>query len=207
MPPTSRPLPSTSTIDLGIDRGDAEPIQQQIARQIRELVLGGRLKPKAKLPSSRALAEQLGVARATVVEAFEQLAGEGYIETRMGSGTTVAVELPESLLAAGRKPTKPATPQKRHAREAAKPFRSGLVDWESFPHDEWGRILGRYWRNPPIALLEHTDAFGWIPLRAAIAAHLFEWRGLECDPAQVIITAGGSDAFDLVRRAVGEELP
>lgn len=204
MPPTSRPLPSTSTIDLGIDRGDAEPIQQQIARQIRELVLGGRLKPKAKLPSSRALAEQLGVARATVVEAFEQLAGEGYIETRMGSGTTVAVELPESLLAAGRKPTKPATPQKRHAREAAKPFRSGLVDWESFPHDEWGRILGRYWRNPPIALLEHTDAFGWMPLRAAIAAHLFEWRGLECDPAQVIITAGGSDAFDLVRRAVAE---
>ncbi len=204
MPVSSRPLQTASTIDLGIDRDDMEPIQQQIARQIRELVLGGRLKPKAKLPSSRALAEQLGVARATVVEAFEQLASEGYIETRMGSGTTVAAELPESLLAAGRKPSKPATLQKRHTREAAKPFRSGLVDWESFPHDEWGRILGRYWRNPPIALLEHNDAFGWMPLRSAIAAHLFEWRGLECDPVQVIITAGGSDAFDLIRRAVAE---
>ncbi len=204
MPATSRPLQTASTIDLGIDRDDVEPIQQQIARQIRELVLGGRLKPKAKLPSSRALAEQLGVARATVVEAFEQLAGEGYIETRMGSGTTVAAELPESLLAAGRKPSKPATLQKRHTREAAKPFRSGLVDWESFPHDEWGRILGRFWRNPPIALLEHNDAFGWMPLRSAISAHLFEWRGLECDPAQVIITAGGSDAFDLIRRALFE---
>jgi GntR family transcriptional regulator / MocR family aminotransferase len=197
---TTRPLQTASTVDLGIDRNDAEPIQQQIARQIRELVLGGRLKPKAKLPSSRSLAEQLSVARATVVEAFEQLAGEGYIETRMGSGTTVAAELPESLLAAGRKPAIRHLPQKRHAREAAKPFRSGLVDWESFPHDEWGRILGRYWRNPPIALLEHNDAFGWLPLRAAIAAHLFEWRGLECDPVQVIITAGGSDAFDLIRR-------
>ena len=203
MPTSARPLQTASTVDLGIDRDDVEPIQQQIARQIRELVLGGRLKPKAKLPSSRALAEQLSVARATVVEAFEQLAGEGYIETRMGSGTTVAAELPESLLAAGRKPIKPAT-AKRHAREAAKPFRSGLVDWESFPHDEWGRILGRYWRNPPIALLEHNDAFGWMPLRSAIAAHLFEWRGLECDPVQVIITAGGSDAFDLIRRAVVE---
>ncbi len=125
MPTHSRPLNITSTLDLGIERGDAEPIQQQIARQIRELVLGGRLKPRAKLPSSRALAEQLNVARATVVEAFEQLAGEGYIETRMGSGTTVAAELPESLLATGRKPNK-AAPQKRHAREAAKPFRSGL---------------------------------------------------------------------------------
>ncbi len=203
MPPSSRPLQTASTVDLGIDRGEDEPIQQQISRQIRELVLGGRLKPKAKLPSSRALAEQLGVARATVVEAFEQLMGEGYIETRMGSGTTIAAELPESLLAVGRKPARLAS-QKRHTRNAAKPFRSGLVDWESFPHDEWGRILGRYWRNPPIALLEHTDAFGWMPLRAAISAHLFEWRGLECDPTQVIITAGGSDAFDLIRRTVAE---
>jgi GntR family transcriptional regulator / MocR family aminotransferase len=203
MPPLSRPLNLTSTLDLGIERGDAEPIQQQIARQIRELVLGGRLKPRAKLPSSRALAEQLNVARATVVEAFEQLAGEGYVETRMGSGTTVAAELPESLLASGRKPAK-ATQQTRHQREAAKPFRTGLVDWENFPHDEWGRFLGRFWRNPPIAVLEHNDPFGWLPLRNAIAAHLFEWRGIECDASQVIITAGGSDAFDLIRRALFE---
>jgi GntR family transcriptional regulator/MocR family aminotransferase len=204
MPSHSSPLNITSTLDLGIDRDDAEPIQQQIARQIRDLVLGGRLKPRAKLPSSRALAEQLSVARATVVEAFEQLAGEGYIETRMGSGTLVAAELPETLLTAGRKKPTTITSQKRHAREAAKPFRTGLVDWETFPHDEWGRTLGRFWRNPPITLLEHTDPFGWLPLRTAIAAHLFEWRGIECDPVQVIITAGGSDAFDLIRRAVVE---
>jgi GntR family transcriptional regulator / MocR family aminotransferase len=204
MPSSSRPLNTTSILDLGIDRNDQEPIQQQIARQIRELVLGGRLKPKAKLPSTRGLAEQLNVARATVVEAFEQLAGEGYLETRMGSGTTVAAELPESLLATGRKPAKSALPPNRNKREAAKPFRSGLVDWENFPHDEWGRILGRYWRNPPIALLEHNDPFGWLPLRNAIAAHLFEWRGIECDATQVIITTGGSDAFDLIRRAVAE---
>ncbi len=204
MPSSSRPLNTTSILDLGIDRHDPEPIQQQIARQIRELVLGGRLKPKAKLPSTRGLAEQLNVARATVVEAFEQLLGEGYLETRMGSGTTVAAELPESLLATGGKPAKASPPQNRNKREAAKPFRSGLVDWENFPHDEWGRILGRYWRNPPMALLEHNDPFGWLPLRNAIAAHLFEWRGIECDATQVIITAGGSDAFDLIRRAVAE---
>jgi GntR family transcriptional regulator / MocR family aminotransferase len=201
MPLLTRPVQTASTVDLGVDRADAEPIQQQIARQIRELVLNGRLKPRAKLPSSRALAEQLDVARATVVEAYEQLAGEGYIETRLGSGTSVASELPEALLATGRKAIK-ATAAKRTGREPAKPFRTGLVDWENFPHDEWGRILGRYWRNPPIALLEHNDPFGWMPLRAAISAHLFEWRGIECDPTQVIITAGGSDAFDLIRRAL-----
>jgi GntR family transcriptional regulator / MocR family aminotransferase len=197
----SRPLKSTPIVDFGIDRYDQEPIQQQIARQIRELVLTGRLKPGAKLPSTRGLSEQLGVARATVVEAFEQLGGEGYIETRLGSGTSVAAELPETLLAAG-VASPPVSAAARQQREPARPFRSGLVDWESFPHDEWGRTLGRFWRNPPIALLEHNDPFGWHPLRSAIAAHLHEWRGIACEASQVIITAGGMDAFDLVRRSL-----
>lgn len=203
MSPSTRPPHSASILDFGVDRSDTEPIQSQIARQIRELVLGGRLKPRTRLPSTRALAEQLRVARATVVEAFEQLAGEGYLETKAGSGTAVAAELPETLLATGTNKSKTVSgkPQ-RQPREPAKPFRSGLVDWEHFPHDEWGRILGRFWRNPPITLLEHNDPFGWLPLRVAIAAHLFEWRGIECDPSQVVMTAGGSDAFDLIRRAV-----
>jgi GntR family transcriptional regulator / MocR family aminotransferase len=204
MPRFTSPLSVTSILDIGIDRADAEPIQQQIARQIRELVLGGRLKPKAKLPSTRGLAEQLSVARATVVEAFEQLAGEGYLETRKGSGTSVAAELPDSLLRSGQQPSPFFQPTKTVTRAAAKPFRSGLVDWENFPHDAWGRTLGRYWRNPPISVLEHTDPFGWLPLRNAIAAHLFEWRGIECQATQVIMTAGGSDAFDLIRRTVVE---
>jgi GntR family transcriptional regulator / MocR family aminotransferase len=201
--PVTRPLSSTSTLDLGIDRADREPIHAQIARQVRELVLAGRLKPQSKIPSSRALAEELNVARATVVEAYEQLSGEGYIESKSGSATRIATELPEALLS-----TLPASespkPLHRSAlkRVPAKPFRSGLVDWEHFPHDEWGRLLGRYWRNPPITLLEHNDGFGWLPFRAAIAAHLFEWRGIACDPDQVIVTAGGMDAFDLIHRAI-----
>ena len=201
MPPKNRPLNTASILDFGIDRSDAEAIQSQIAKQIRELVLLGRLKPSSRLPSSRALAEQLGVARATVVEAYEQLSGEGYVETRLGSGTAIAAELPETLLTTGRQ-SKSSPQPKRISREPAKPFRSGLVDWENFPHDEWGRILGRYWRNPPIALLEHNDPFGWLPLRQAIAAHIFEWRGIACEATQVIMTAGGADAFELIRGAI-----
>ena len=83
----SRPLLGTSASEIGIDRQDREPIQQQIARQIRSLVLSGRLKPQSRLPSTRALSEELAVARATVVEAYEQLLSEGYLETRSGSGT------------------------------------------------------------------------------------------------------------------------
>ncbi len=141
------------------------------------------------------------MARATVVEAYEQLLSEGYIETRKGSGTRVAAELPEALLNSS--PARLSTgepPQK--GREPAKPFRSGLVDWEHFPHDEWGRLLGRFWRNPPIAMLEHNDAFGWLPLREAIARHLYEWRGISCEASEVIMTAGGMDAFDLINRSI-----
>ena len=199
----NRPVASTSTLDLGIDRADREPIQAQIARQIRDLVLSGRLKPQAKMPSSRALSEELGVARATIVEAYEQLSGEGYLESRGGSSTRVAAELPESLLNVSEQPQAPAKLTRKDVkRNPARAFRPGLVDWEHFPHDEWGRLLGRYWRNPPITLLEHNDDFGWLPFRAAIAAHLFEWRGIACDPSQVIVTAGGMDAFDLIHRSL-----
>jgi GntR family transcriptional regulator/MocR family aminotransferase len=178
----NRPLLTPATSEIGIDRADSEAIQSQIARQIREFVLSGRLRPQAKLPSTRGMAEDLKVARATVVEAYEQLLSEGYIEARKGSGTRVAAELPEALLNSS--PARLATgkPRREKGREPAKPFRSGLVDWEHFPHDEWGRLLGRFWRNPPIAMLEHNDAFGWLPLREAIARHLYEWRGISCEP-------------------------
>ena len=199
---SSRPVSARPVIDFGVERNDPEPIQQQIARQVREAVLGGRLRPGDKLPSTRAMGEQLEVARATVVEAYEQLIGEGYIETRAGSSTSVAAELPENLLTAGAKKPPRIAVGRAPKRVPARPFRTGLVDWESFPHDEWGRILGRFWRNPPISLLEHNDVFGWLPLREAIAAHLFEWRGIACDASQVIVTAGGADAFDLIRRAL-----
>jgi GntR family transcriptional regulator/MocR family aminotransferase len=201
----SRPLLGTSASEIGVDRDDREPIQSQIARQIRSLVLSGRLKPQARLPSTRALSEELGVARATVVEAYEQLASEGYLDTRSGSGTRVAAELPDSLLTPPARASARNAPRAGPKREPARPFRSGLVDWENFPHEDWGRLLGRVWRNPPVALLEHNDPFGWMPLREAIARHLYEWRGISCAAEQVIVTAGGVDAFDLIGRAILKE--
>lgn len=198
----SRPLLGTSASEIGIDRDDREPIQSQIARQIRALVLSGRLKPQTRLPSTRALSEELSVARATVVEAYEQLLSEGYLETRSGSGTRVAAELPEALLTSPRREKPSPSARTGGKREPARPFRSGLVDWDNFPHDDWGRLLGRFWRNPPVTLLEHNDPFGWLPLREAIARHLYEWRGISCTAEQVIVTAGGLDAFDLIGRAI-----
>ncbi len=123
----SRPLLTPATSEIGIDRSDTEAIQSQIARQIRELVLSGRLRPQAKLPSTRGMAEDLNVARATVVEAYEQLLSEGYIEARKGSGTRVAAELPEALLnASPARLTNGQAPARERPRAGqAFPFRPG----------------------------------------------------------------------------------
>jgi GntR family transcriptional regulator/MocR family aminotransferase len=200
----SRPLFSAAILELGIDRRDKAHLQAQLARQLRSLVLMGRLKPQAKLPSSRALSSELGIARATVVDVYVQLISEGFLETRRGWGTQVAAQLPEAVLTPPKSPNSPAPRPgiAKPVRNTALPFRTGLVDWESFPHAAWAKLLGKAWRNPAPALLTHEDAFGWPPLRAAIARHLFEWRGLACEPENVIVTGGIVNALDLIGRAL-----
>src|SRR6185503_18379368 len=85
-----------------LDRTAAEPLHHQLYRQIRdELRSGNFSRSSSRLPSSRALAVELGVSRLTVSEAFAQLHAEGYLVTKPSSGTFVADPLPEVFLAAG----------------------------------------------------------------------------------------------------------
>jgi len=75
----SRPPADAAALALALDRNGDEPLAAQMTRQLRALILGGRLRDRARLPSSRTLAIDLGVSRATIVEAFEQLASEGFV--------------------------------------------------------------------------------------------------------------------------------
>ena len=88
---------STGDLLIRLDRRAAGPLQQQIYGEIRRAVLDGVVPPGARLPSSRALAEDLAVSRTTTMLAFEQLTAEGYLVGRHGSGTFVAHELPDDL--------------------------------------------------------------------------------------------------------------
>jgi GntR family transcriptional regulator/MocR family aminotransferase len=96
-------------------RVPAEPAYQQLCAALREAILGGRLRPGARLPSSRALARHLNLARGTIVTAYQQMTAEGYLGGRTGSGTYVADVLPDALLDAG--------PSKRSARAMSYPAR------------------------------------------------------------------------------------
>jgi GntR family transcriptional regulator/MocR family aminotransferase len=77
-----------------------------------------------------------------------------------------------------------------------------MFDSDHFPHDEWGKLLGRIWRNPSPDLLNSVDVFGFDPLRSSLARHLHEWRGMIVSPEQIIITNGSADALGLIREAL-----
>lgn len=216
-----RPLPGrrrTPLLALALDRGAEASLQQQLYDQVRAIILAGGLAPGSRLPSSRALADELGCSRNTVVSAFDQLLSEGYLEGHAGSGTFVSRVLPEDLLGlppaaprGGRaSPAPPAEPPRLSARGRAlvglrrrqhgpeRAFMPGVPETDEFPFDVWTRLHSRLWRHPSATLLRLGAPAGLQALRQAIARYLATFRGLACDWQQVIITSGAQQALDLM---------
>jgi GntR family transcriptional regulator/MocR family aminotransferase len=199
---------------LRVDGRAAAPLHQQIFDGIRTRILNGELAPGARLPSSRELARQLGVARTTVLQALDGLAAEGYVVTRAASSTRVAPELPVEQAFAGARPPVHGKPRlSRLARAlrdtgggaprlgpAPRAFRPGVPALDLFPTALWARISARVHGRAPASLLEGGAAAGDPRLRAAIAAHVTAARGVRCTAAQVFVTAGTQPAFDELLR-------
>jgi GntR family transcriptional regulator/MocR family aminotransferase len=210
-PSSASPRPLNARSDV--------PFYRQLYARLRQAILSGSLRPGSRLPSSRALAEELGIARNTVVNAFEQLRAEGYLTGRLGSGTFVSRALPEHLLRAPpADPHAPATDGlppalSRHATalnavpvqlgrgvEGPRVFRHGLPAVDAFPFDLWGRLTARAWRGRPAHLMGYGDPGGHQPLREAIAAYLGTSRGVKCHADQVIVVSGSQQALGLSAR-------
>lgn len=125
---------------LELKQETSTPLSRQIYEGIKALILHGDLKAEEKLPSSRTLSKDLNVARNTVLEAYDQLLAEGYLDSRHGSGTTVA----KGIAATARQPkpgNSPFTPPDRFPREEGIiNFRSGIPTLETFPQHEWGKL-------------------------------------------------------------------
>ncbi len=207
---------------INLDDSDTQtPLYRQIYESIRNSILKGEFPPKTRLPSTRDLALRLGVSRLTVVNSYEQLFAEGYLEGKAGSGTFVAKELPETMLHTkndGRKllSESPKTEDLRLSsfgkkldsskaiRERSQasfvPFQNGLTAVDEFPFEIWAKITNRILRNPRKNLFGYGDPQGFEPLREAIANHLNSARGVICTAEQVIITSGAQQALDLASR-------
>lgn len=194
-------------------------LRWQVYEGIREAILSGRLDPGARLPASRILAAELGLSRPTVSEAYRILRDEGYVWSRVGSGTFVASKLPDELLGAarvdgdvgqGEGPT--PSPSRRcftlagAAEEATlpvvrpRPFRHYGPDVEEFPWGLWAKLTARVYRRVPPEVLATGYPAGYEPLREAVASYVAPMRGVRCVPGQVIIASGGTHAIDLAIR-------
>jgi GntR family transcriptional regulator / MocR family aminotransferase len=203
------------------DRSDGATLFRWLYDEIRTAIVEGRLPPGGRLPSTRSVASQYGVARGTVVAAFDQLAAEGYVEGTIGNGTFVRRMLPQQrapfLVSPGRRPVTPpprASLSGRGRRLAANPFpylcanravetfRLDRPALDVFPARLWSRIAARRLRSSAPALLAHGEPLGFRPLREAIATHVGLTRGLKCTAEQVVITAGTQQSLDLVARLV-----
>jgi GntR family transcriptional regulator / MocR family aminotransferase len=196
-----------------------EPLHRQIYVGLRRAILAGTFAADEPLPSTRDLAQQLGVSRTVVLLAYDQLLAEGFVVGRIGSGTYV------SDAVAARQPTKSTraatvrlsrfgtfaaqTAARVHfeepkGRRLRYDFTYSRSDVELFPFAHWRRLLHRRARDVRIRELDYGPPTGSEALRDAIAAHLRRARGVDCDAAQIIVVNGSQQALDLVTRVLIE---
>jgi GntR family transcriptional regulator / MocR family aminotransferase len=203
-----------------LDRGSCTPLTRQIYMQVRSAVLSGALCPGTRVPSSRAMASKLGVARASVVSAYEQLLAEGYIASRRGSGTFISTQL--TWLPSGRRGApraiKRAVPtsaqsfpdfERSAVQSDVRPFNTGRTLIDARTAETWRSLTHRAVRRLGENDLGYTDPAGLAELRANICDYLGAARAVRCDPEQVVITGGTQQAIDIAIRvllAPGDEV-
>jgi GntR family transcriptional regulator / MocR family aminotransferase len=180
---------STFGLDLYVEIDLAAGRRVGLERAMRAAVCDGRLAPGSRLPSTRALAAELGLARGTVSAAYDQLIAEGYLTARRGSGTAVA-DLPTQPSATAEPTPVDVTPQHD--------LRPGLPDVAAFPTAAWLRSTRRVLTTAPSGVYGTCDPQGRIELRTALAHYLGRTRGVAATPDRIVITSGFYQAIGLL---------
>jgi GntR family transcriptional regulator/MocR family aminotransferase len=216
-------------LPVHIDETSSVSLQTQLGDQIRSMIVGGLLAPGSEVPSTRELSTQLGVARNTVVRAYEKLIAEGYLEPRSAAGTFVSCVLPHRCtgVEAGVETVPPPYPPP-HAGEGREgavqlpvpvdfsdmrlelfnqaperlryDFRVGRPDTALFPRAAWQRLVIECLGGSQQALTDYGDPAGHWPLRAAIATHLRQARGIRTRPEEIVVVAGSQEGLNLAGR-------
>ncbi|XQM39400.1 Putative transcriptional regulator, GntR family (plasmid) [Cupriavidus sp. H19C3] len=207
----STTMPESTLADLQIDESQSTPLHQQILDRIKQAIWTGSLPPGARLPSSRSLASQLSISRATVELAYNTLAGEGYVSRQNAAGTRVhrhPGELSPRQAAPSLplpRPPQPLMPGlASEAAQAPRLFQMGLPALDAFPRKVWARLASRQARSLSLSRMVYQGAGGYDPLRQAIANHLAIGRGIPCSEDQIFITAGFLGAMTLIARTLLE---
>jgi GntR family transcriptional regulator / MocR family aminotransferase len=164
-------------------------VRAAVERALREAVRTGRLAPGTRLPSSRSLARDLGVARNTVADAYGLLVAEGWLTARQGSGTRVA-----HRPARGRSASRPPTVGPNVPYD----LQPGTPDVATFPRSGWLAAAKRAIATAPNNAFGYADPHGRSELRSALAEYLARARGVRADPERIVICAGYVHALALL---------
>ncbi|OBF26011.1 GntR family transcriptional regulator [Mycobacterium sp. ACS1612] len=185
-------------LDLHLDRPGGR-VREGVMDAIRDAIRSGRLVPGIQLPSSRALAADLGVARNTVASAYAELIAEGWLTSQYGSCTLVAPRAAAVLPPAAAPRTRWKQPQLDHD------LRPGHPDLSSFPRTEWSRAVKRALNVAPFEAFGYTDPQGRSELRNALADYLARARGVRARPSNIVISSGAAEGLSLVARALADD--
>ncbi|MFD9816707.1 PLP-dependent aminotransferase family protein [Streptomyces sp. NPDC059080] len=181
--------------DLHLDLAGPGGLRVCLMRALREAARTGRLAPGTRLPSSRTLAADLGIARNTVAEAYADLVAEGWLSARQGSGTRIADRTPPRPVPARRTP-----PSGRPAPRFD--LTPGTPDVSAFPRAAWLAAARRALNAAPYDALGYGAPQGRPELRAVLADYLARARGVRADPDRIVICAGFIQGLALVARAL-----
>jgi GntR family transcriptional regulator/MocR family aminotransferase len=182
-----------------LDPTATEPFYRQIYDRFRSAIAGGLLKPGDRIPSARALTQELGLARGTIEAAYSLLAAEGYIQARGQAGTIVTPGLqPRTPVASAMPPAGSALPAASFRPDSILPFQMGLPALDVFPRKIWARLGARCVRAMQAADMAYPSVYGLPALRTEIAAYLHVSRGISCSPSQIFVTSGYRHTMELI---------
>lgn len=183
-------------LHLDVEGTPGRSLRARVEHALREAVRDGRLVPGTRLPSTRALCAELEVSRGVVVDAYAQLAAEGYLQTRRGGGTTVASAVSRA------RPGARAAADLPKVKHDMSPFRPALG---GFPRAIWSAAIARVLRTAPDERLGYPDPAGVEPLRSTLASYLGRVRGVRADPEQIVLVSGLRQGVDLLWSALAAQ--
>ncbi len=177
-----------------LDRGAPEPLHRQLADGLRTAIRSGRLTADTPMPSTRALAADLGVSRRLVVDAYSQLVAEGFLLSRHGSGTRVAT-------VGSVTPPRPTESRRRYDVD----FLPGSPDLAGFPRAAWLRALRAGLAEAASESFGYVEPQGLMTARTAVADYLRRTRGVAADPRHIVLCSGVTQAVALLARALRDD--
>ena len=196
----------SATLWIDIDRSVTTPLTKQVYEQLRGKILKRELQAGERLPPTRKFARELDVSRNVIINVYEQLIAEGYLESREGSGTYVAQDsyLEEYKDYYSYRFTQQPHLSQKHSSEEMIDFANGIPDLAAFPRKTWAKLLRDICLDAPERQFDYGESGGIPELRQSLSRFLLRTKGIRCHPEQILVLAGASQALFAIAKLLAE---